>query len=356
MNEAIAAGLPLYRLSGSGARLGAQHGQLLRRQIEAFVADDLQRLNKLKSPAVTIEELSPLLQQYRMSIERQLPLLSEEVHGLAGGAGLSLEQAYLLQLRREILGFSKLTSNGDCTTFARSGADSRDCVLAQTVDLNGELESETYVVEITDAAPDRRSLLLLTFTGLLGYLGLNSHGLAVGLNLVMGGNWQPGVPGYMAIRHVLQTATCVDEGVELLRELDLASSRAFMLCDPEQAVNVEVLDNQLRVQRSAQLIHTNHFLSPDFELHDQINVFARNGSRLRLGVCARALEALPSPAWGSDYFAVLDRPEICVPPDGNPRREATVARVVLEPRLRQLWVKRGSSSAAATRRFQLEIS
>jgi isopenicillin-N N-acyltransferase like protein len=356
VNEAMAAGLPFYRVAGSGARLGAQHGELLRRQIAAFVADDLQRLNKLKSPAVTIEQLSPLLQQYRASIERQLPYLGEEVHGLASGAGLSLEQAYLLQLRREILGFSKLTSSGDCTTFARSGKGSRDCALAQTVDLNGELESEAYVVEVTDAAADGRSLLLLTFTGLLGYLGLNSHGLAMGLNLVMGGDWRPGVPAYMAIRHVLQTATCVDEGVELLRRLDLASSRAFMLCDPEQAVNVEVLENQLQVQRSAQLIHTNHFLSPQFEPHDQINVFARNGSRLRLGVCARALEALPSPAHESDYFSVLERPEICVPPDGNPRREATVARVVIEPRLRRLWVKRGSSPAAPTRRFQLEVS
>jgi isopenicillin-N N-acyltransferase like protein len=198
--------------------------------------------------------------------------------------------------------------------------------------------------------------LLLTVTGLLGYLRLNSHGLAVGLNLVMGGDWRPGVPGYMAIRHVLQTATCVDEGVELLRQLDLASSRAFMLCDENGAVNVEVLDNQLRVLRSSQLIHTNHFLCPEFEPHDQINVFARNGSRLRRDVCARALEALPSPARETDCFAVLERPEICVPADGNPRREATVARVVLEPRLRQLWVKRGSSLAAPQRRFWLEAS
>jgi predicted choloylglycine hydrolase len=354
VNEAAGVALPLYRFSGSGARLGAQHGELLRDQIKAFVGDDLQRLNKIKSPPTDIEALGPLLQEYRESIERQLPCLGEEVRGLSRGAQLSLDQAYLLQLRREILGFSKRTTAGDCTTFARSG-DGGDCVLAQTVDLSGALESEAYVIEIRGAAADGRSLLMLTFTGLLGYLGLNSHGLAVGLNLVMGGNWRPGVPGYMAIRHVLQTATCVDEGVELLRGLDLASSRAFMLCDPEQAVNVEVLDNQLRVRRSRQLIHTNHFLSPDFEPHDHINIFARNGSHLRLKVCARALETLPGPASASDYFAVLERPEICIPPDGNWRREATVARVVLEPRERRLSVKRGSSPTAL-RRVALEAS
>jgi hypothetical protein len=104
------------------------------------------------------------------------------------------------------------------------------------------------------------------------------------------------------------------------------------------------------------LIHTNHFQALDFQPRDQINVFARNGSRLRLSVCAQALEALPNPARESDYFAVLERPEICVEPDDNPRREATVARVVIEPRLRQLCVKRGSSPAAPVGRFRLESS
>ena len=90
-------------------------------------------------------------------------------------------EAVLLQVRREILGYQKLPTMGDCTTYARTGPDP---VLAQTVDLNGDLDDHIAVLDVATGA--RRSLVL-SFGGLLGYLGVNDAGLAVGLNLVLGG-------------------------------------------------------------------------------------------------------------------------------------------------------------------------
>lgn len=343
--------VPSYSFSGAGWGLGHQHGTRLGPQIRAFVADDLQRLNKILSQPVTLDALGSTLSAYHEAIARQLPRAIDEIRGLAEGAEIPYEQALLLQLRREIMGYSKVPARGDCTTFVRNVP--AEAVLAQTVDLNSNIETEAYVVRVSHAGSDGRELIMLTFTGLLGYLGVNSHGLAIGLNLVMGGRWRPGIPGYLAIRHLLETATSVEECVEALSQLDLASSRSLTLCDSRTAATVEILENDCRWQRGSELVHTNHFLDPELSRRDEINVFARNGSIARRAACVAALRDLPDRAPTSAYFSILDRAPICVPPDGNARREATVARVVMKPRSRELFIKLGAQPSVKEHVFRM---
>jgi isopenicillin-N N-acyltransferase like protein len=331
--------VPQYSFSGTGWQLGFQHGAALRAQIQAFIGDDLQRLNQIRPQPTSIEALAPTLKAYHEEIARQLPESVEEIEGLANGADISFDQALLLQLRREIAGYSR-RSQGDCTTFARHSPE--DIVVAQTVDLNGNLDTEAYVMRVTSAGRDRRELIMLTFTGLLGYLGMNDRGLAIGLNLVMGGDWRAGVPGYLAIRHLLETATSVQDCVDLLDNLRLASSRSLTICDRNSAAVVEIFEGQRRWTSGAELVHTNHFLDTQFSLRDEINVFARNGSIARRASCTAALAELPPTPSLHDYFSILDRPPICIPPDGNVRREATVARAVMRPGAGEFAVRLGA--------------
>jgi predicted choloylglycine hydrolase len=342
--------VPYHVFSGTGWRLGHQHGAALGPQIRAFIADDLQRLNKILPQPVSIDELGPTLRAYRDAIARQLPGAIEEIEGLAVGAEISFEQALLLQLRREIAGYSRIT-RGDCTTFARHAPG--DPVVAQTVDLNGNLVTEAYVMRVMSAGHDGRELIMLTFTGLLGYLGMNSHGLAIGLNLVMGGTWRPGVPGYLAIRHLLETATSVGECIERLGQLDLASSRSLTICDRRSVAMVEILETERRWHTGTEFVHTNHFLDPELISRDGINVFARNGSVARRAACLAALAELAAGAPLPACFAILDRAPICIPPDDNPRRDATVARVVMKPQSGMLAVKLGARPDAEGHVFRL---
>lgn len=342
--------VPHYSFSGTGRQLGHQHGARLGPQIRAFIADDLQRLNQILAQPTTLDALGPTLAAYHQAIAHQLPGAIEEVRGLAEGAEVPFEHALLLQLRREIAGYSRI-SRGDCTTFARNLP--ADAVLAQTVDLNGNLASEAYVMRVLSAGSDGRELLMLTFTGLFGYLGLNSHGLAIGLNLVMGGRWRPGIPGYLAIRHLLETATSVEDCMALLGQLDLASSRSLTICDRHSVAMVEILENERRWQRGPELVHTNHFLDPEFIPRDEINIFARNGSIARRKACIAALSDLPVPAPVHTCFSILDRAPICIPPDANPRREATVARVVMKPRSGELFVRLGAEPSSADHVFRI---
>lgn len=325
------------RAAGSPSDAGFAHGRARAGALRAFLDDGLARLNHLRTAPTTLAELRPVIRAHRAVLESAAPELAEEVRGLAEGAGIDHDEAMLLQLRREILGYR--TVRGDCTTYARRAGGP---VLAQTVDLNGNLDDQIAVLDVERGGT--RSLVL-SFAGLLGYLGVNSHGLAVGLNLVLGGRWRPGVPPYLAIRLLLDSARDVGEAAALLRTLPLASSRSIMLCDPTEAAYVEILGDEQRVVRGAELVHTNHYLHADLAPGDELNVFARNSSTRRLDACRAGLARLPAGAAPADHFALLAQPPIRVPDTGNIAAERTVATVVMLPALGELHVSPGDGGS-----------
>jgi hypothetical protein len=352
--------VPFIRATGEASGIGYQHGSARAAALRAFLDDDLARIGKLAPRRVSLPALRPALAEYDARIAAVAPRLSEEIGGLAEGAGLSREEAVLLQVRREIIGYQRVPvpAGGDCTTYASlSAGPGGEPVLAQTVDLNGDLDDQIAVLDVGLSGSGRRALLL-SFGGLLGYLGLNSDGLAIGLNLVLGGEWGPGLPPYLAIRYLLDNAGCVADALTMLADLPLASSRSLMLCDRTSAASVELLDGGMRIVESAPLVHTNHFLHPDFAPRDQLNVFARNSSVLRLKAAATGLAAFAGRGAGAgagvdEHFGLLSRPPVCVAGVGDIRRERTVAAVVLLPARGELHLRPGDPSLSATQAFRL---
>lgn len=349
---ATAVRVPFVRARGTPYECGLRHGTERGASLRAFLGDGLARLDRLMPEPVPLESLRVTLDAHRAEIETQTPRLAEELRGLASGAALSEDEATLLQLRREVMGYRRIPAMGDCTAYARTGGGTPP-VLAQTVDLNGDLDDQISVVHVAPADSPRR-VLVLSFGGLLGYLGVNSDGLAVGLNLVLGGAWRPGLPPYLAIRHLLDSASCVDEAVALLHGLKLSSSRNFVLCDARKTAWVESLGHELRVAEAEVTTHTNHFLHPDFVPHDELNVFARNFSQLRLDACRGELAALGPDAGVEYHFALLSAPPVRVEGDGDIRRERTVAAVVLRPDLGEMHIRPGDPARSRTHSFRLE--
>lgn len=258
-------------------------------------------------------------------------------------------------MRREVVGYrSTHRPQGDCTTYARVAKNGPSTVLAQTVDLNGNLDDQTGVLSVRKAGA-RREVLVLSFGGLLGYLGMNSDGLAVGINLVLGGKWRAGIPPYLAVRHVLDRAGSVAEGLEVLRGLKLASSRSLMLCDRRGAAYAEFLDGRMQVVEGPRLLHTNHFLHREFIPFDELNVFAKNGSLRRLEACGVRLNALPETASPQDHLDLLSTPPIFVPDNGDIRRERTVAVAVMRPAHGDMHLL-GSRTGVAPQVFTVEAA
>lgn len=338
-------------LEGAPFELGRAHGAARRQQIRSFLDDDLARLNRVMSQPANLTALAPEIAAYRREIAAATPSLAEEIEGLAEGAGISPDEAMLLQIRREVMGYSRFTT-GDCTTLCRRGEGGP--VLAQTIDLNGNLEDQITILRITHRASSRR-VLLLSFTGLLGYLGLNSDGLAIGLNLVLGGAWRPGIPPYLAIRRLLDTCGDIESCLAWLSGARLASSRSLLLCDARRSVVVELCDGKLSLQEGETLAHTNHFLSEEFVAMDQMNPFSRNSSIRRLDACVAQLDRLGQEGGVEDFMALLCREPINVADTGNIRREKTVGAVVLLPKDGELHLRRGNPAQARTEKYCVAV-
>lgn len=335
--------IPFIALEGDPHARGVRHGRARATALRAFLDDGLARLDRILPEPIDRARLGETLARYDAAISAALPGLAEEIQGLADGAGLTRAEAVLLQVRRELLGYRRIRVAGDCTTYARTGAEP---VLAQTVDLNGDLDDQIAVLDTGDA-------LVLSFGGLLGYLGVNRAGLAVGLNLVLGGRWRPGVPPYLAIRHLLDSCDSVEDAIKRLRDLPLASSRSIMLGDRRRAGFVEVLGDETRWHEPVDPVHTNHFLDPDLAAHDEINVFARNSSVRRYEACRAALAGLPPGADPERHLALLSQPPITVTGNGDIRQERTVAAVLARPDRGELHIRPGDPSQSDTEVFRL---
>jgi len=182
---------------------------------------------------------------------------------------------------------------------------------------------------------------LMSFTGLTGYLGMNDAGLCIGLNLVLGGEWRPGIPGYMAIRHLLDKAQDAEDALALLRTLPLASSRSLTLADAQQTLVVEYLPGEFDHWRMDQCVHTNHFLSPMFRERDCLNTFARTSSVRRLSACQERLDSLSHESRAEHYLDMLGASPVYVRPNGDIRRDCTVGAALMFPSNRALHVVGG---------------
>ncbi|MEU6407014.1 C45 family peptidase [Streptomyces sp. NPDC046985] len=346
-------GAAFVRAAGAPREIGRAHGAAVAAPLRAFLDDGLARLNHLTARPVSLTELLPSIALYRAETTVRLPDLAEEVAGLAEGAGITEDEAWLLQLRREVMGRRGVPAAGDCTAYARA-APGGPPVLAQTVDQNADLDRNVAVVHVDRAGSPRR-VLALSFAGLLCFMGLNSDGLAIGLNLVTDGEWRPGVPPYLAVRHLLDSAGSVDEALEVLAGLELSSSRAMMLCDREKVVFAELQRGRLRATEPARrwAVHANHYLHPDFTARDRQSASDRISSDARAAAAAAGLAALAPDAGPEEHFALLCEAPLCIADQGDIALERTVAAVVLLPAAGEMHLRPGNPNLAPTQVFRV---
>lgn len=343
-------------LAGTPYQLGVAHGAAHRERIAAFLDDDLCRLNRLLAAPTDRARLRATVDQHAEMIAAQIPRTFDELRGLAAGAAIDLRDAVLLQLRREITGYTAWPpAGGDCTTLCRTAPG--EPVLAQTIDLNGDLDDHLTVLSVAHTDSGRR-VLLVGFTGLLGYLGVNSDGLAIGINLVLGGTWGPGVPPYLLVRHLLDECSTVAQCLDRLAEFRPASSRSLTLCDTRDAAFVEFVAGRSgarsAVRHGTDLVHTNHFLTPELADAEAINPFSLTSSRRRLTAGEAVLADLGPDVDPESIMARFAEPPIRVAGNGDIRRERTVGAVVLRPALGELHVRRGDPATARTAVFTVD--
>jgi len=319
---------PELFLSGTPYEIGAQHGSAMRGEIARFLGDGLAQIDRLRDTPLSKAAVSKFVGESARWIEKELPAIAEQVAGLAAGAGITYEEAMLLQLRRELIRHPR--EAGDCTSIVFA-----DGVIAQNVDLIGDMSDLSLIVHVAG----RTRMCLLTFAGLLAYLGVNSHGLAVGINMISSPGWRAGVPPYLLVGHILGCSS-VEEAIEELKRIHRASSRYFVLADETRAVGVEMTVTDLRTLDEPPLAHSNHFLHPDFQQVETKSGEQLACSRDRLQqIVALARQGVAAEELLRDHDGYPN--SICAHNGGDIRMTESVAAVLMNPRARELRVAFG---------------
>lgn len=331
----------IIRLSGDPHSRGLQHGLELGPQIRRLLNDQCARINCHFLHPFPEDQIYSYVMDYAAEIERELPSIAEEIQGLSIGAKITYEQAMLLQVRREVLKILHKVENSDCSTFSIPLSNH---TLAQTIDLNSSFAEfgRTFHIASSERTPE---ILMFSFAGLLGYLGMNSNGLAISINMVSSDDWQIGVPPYLLVRHLLELNS-VEDCISSLANIKRSSSRSFTICDNRRNVTIEMTTDSFAVLEDSELFHTNHYMSAELAHKDSINFLARNSSLHRLKRLRQLTAALPHAPTVPELFNVFNDHDnhpvgLCSHSDGDPRRTETVATVVMHPSKGTMYVRRG---------------
>jgi isopenicillin-N N-acyltransferase-like protein len=260
-------------LSGSNYEIGLKHGTCLKSEINDFLNDGVSRINFLSRLPIDNGNISDFVSKYSDVVKEFLPDFYEEINGIADGAQILLEKAMLLQFRREVLGVNSYTLMGDCTSFGIHKG--QNVVLGQTIDLNGDMTDLGNVYRISKN--NKPEILQYSFAGLLGYMGTNSLGLSVVINLVVSDDWKIGISPYLLVRKFLEFEF-IEDCLEYIKNVPIASSRSFIISDKNRQINLEITPNSYRIIEEDYLSHTNHFLHKDFKEIDRLNFFSKNSS------------------------------------------------------------------------------
>ena len=279
---------PFHEFAGSPDEMGRQHGESARALVHQH--RDM-AMSKLAAAGIDQNEARRRARLYMPYIADYTPKFFDEIHGLAAGANITVEDAFMLQLRAELqtTDISNAESAADvelreamaneCTTFAISGDITADGI--PIAGQNADLPAPTRDLGIvTHFKPDdgRPELLMLTPAGQISYIGINDRGLSVFANFINTTGWRPGFPRYLLSRTILETDS-LDSGRKRLSSIHRASSRNVIIMDGAgQAVDLE-----LAVEREGEILpddgvitHANHFVAPEMTDEERAS-----GERLR---------------------------------------------------------------------------
>lgn len=297
-----------------------------------------------------------LISQHRDVIEAQLPEIAEELKGLAEGAGISYENAILLQQRVELIGNNEeFNLEGDCSTVGLHRLPDQ-IITGQTIDLPGDMKELIHVFRIIPESDGKPEILMCGFAGLLGYIGLNSFGLSININLVLSDDWQAGISPYLLVRHFL-TLTTKEQCLNELKRLRRSSSRNFLISDREGMLNIECTARNISTTHGDCLVHTNHYLT-DLKQQETMNFLFRNSSIKRLQLVEKLLPDISRQITPEQLFTIFSDHSlypvgICAHAEGNVRRSETVGAVVMQPSINTLHVRKGNPCKTTTKTFRL---
>lgn len=277
--------IPEITLTGSPRERGRTHGEAVGALMPDAIDRWLARLAETGAPGDFVERLIGETQLLK-SAERETPDLVEEVRGIAEGANQPFETMLAWQFideawwyLDELLG--EMPPLERCSAFAINHRGNG--LAGQTQDLYRHLDGFQVMLRHVD---DELEILIPSVSGLLGFNGVNSAGLAVCITtLSQLAHSSSGLSSGFIVP-VLLRCRSIDEALDLLRNTPIASGNSFTLAQRDRSVVVEVSATEITVvDDGGRALHTNHPLR-----QKPVHVYDRFESSLeRLGQLERTV-------------------------------------------------------------------
>jgi len=176
------AALPTFDLSGSGRDIGRQHGEAARTQIRASVA--FYKESFRKASGLAWPEILELAPRWLPDIERYLPGIIDELHGIAEGSGIEFAEVLALNARGELSHGNPFRDEEPegCSTYAVLGEAAADghTYCGQNWDWLAQTGSTVVILRISQ--PGKPTIIMQTEAGQIGRHGANSAGIALNAN------------------------------------------------------------------------------------------------------------------------------------------------------------------------------
>ncbi len=287
--------LRLLEVQGNPFEMGWQHGTAYRDAIREIAAERLQLASEPDWAGVHTpkEELIALAEECLDYHCAYSPELMWELQGISAATGVGLPELLIMNgftdfvdavynapgvmnlplamelpvevevsQKRLVHQKAVLGHGNECTTFMVDGRRTLDGagLIGQTWDMH---ETATPYVALLRGRPDHAPrFLMMTLTGSMGMIGMNEHGISVGINNLSAQTGQPGVTWTFVVRKIMMQDN-LEDALACITSARLAGGHNYQLMDASgRGYNVEAMPHGCTVTplNDAPLVHANRCL------------------------------------------------------------------------------------------------
>ncbi len=263
-------------VSGTPAAMGAAHGAAYADEIQTYMNARVELVmsglwsggNLTRGEVLDIaESMLPAHEKFDVEIH-------EEMLAMAAAAGITPAEAVIVggftdfvDTVRAVVGgpMPESVIEDDCTAMIVPNNRTADGagIYGQTWDMHDD--ATDHVLLLRAHPDDAPASLVFTTTGCVGQIGMNSEGVCVGINNLVGTDGTRGVNWTSVVRGMLKSNTAA-EARDILLGADLAGAHSFLIFDKQgDGYCVEAMPSARPSEKLADtpIVHTNHTIYPE---------------------------------------------------------------------------------------------
>ncbi|MEM7331656.1 MAG: C45 family peptidase [Chloroflexota bacterium] len=341
----------VVKTSGTPFEMGYQHGMAHREDIIRYTKERVHIVcgGLWSGHQLEPEEVIALADRCIPDHNAYAPDLMDELRGMSKATGLSLGELIIVggftdfvdtvysEYRKQQEPVLERLPIDDCTAFIvpDSAADSAG-FFGQTWDMHDTATEFVILLEVD--TPEQPKSLVFTTTGCIGQIGMNEHGVCIGINNLMATDGQIGVTWPFVVRKALQQDNA-DDALKCITEAKLAGAHNYLIFDKHgKGYNVEAMSSRCEITPldETPISHTNHCLLPQtLEFAQERPEASQLSSENRLSMANELLEKRPLSI--DDLIAVTREPSAICTRSKPPFHVESCGAAIMQPKAGKFW-------------------